>query len=250
MATVSIFEDTESLAEGAARLIAGTIQEAIHERGLAMVALAGGSTPALAYRWLTHATIDWGRTYLFFGDERFVDKNDPRSNYAMVRANLLSRLSVPPANVFPVPTDVDSAWAAAIAYQKLLASVFEVAPDSGPPIFDLILLGLGEDGHTASLFPGSDGLSESERWVVASEWTGPQKAQQGSTLVVERVTMTFPVLNAARAVAFLVSGPSKAQALKAVIEDRPSVNVVPAAGVLPAHGTVEWLVDAQAASLL
>jgi 6-phosphogluconolactonase len=245
--TVTICRDGDDLAARAAGLFAQAAQTAIRARGRAMLALAGGSTPKETYRALAQparrSRIDWARTYLFFGDERLVRPDDPSSNFAMVERALLAPAAVPAGHALAVPTRLGTAAAAAAAYAALLAAAFGIGEADSPPRFDLILLGLGEDGHTASLFPGAAALSVTDRWVAPS----PPGALPPP---VERVTLTFPVLNAARAVLFLVSGANKAEALRDVLEGRPSREQRPAAGVRPVDGTLTWLVDQAAAGRL
>ena len=242
-----ILKDSDDLAAQAADLFVRATQDAIRARGRAMVALAGGSTPQMTYVLLTQparrSRIDWAHTYLFFGDERFVPPDDPSSNFAMVQRTLLAPVSLPPGHAFPVPTQLETAAAAAAAYAAMLTKAFGMGDSRDPPRFDLILLGLGEDGHTVSLFPGAAALGVADRWVVASPpGTLPPP--------VERITLTFPVLNAAREIEFLVSGQSKAEALHGVLEGRPNREQLPAARIRPVDGTLIWLVDEAAASRL
>jgi len=161
----------------------------------------------------------------------------------MAHRTLLARVPVPAAHVFAVPTVGHTAAEAAAAYAGTLRRFFAAAASDVPPCFDLILLGMGDDGHTASLFPGAAALRVDDAWVT---WSPP------GTLAppVDRVTMTYPVLNAARHVAFLVAGQSKAPALRDVIEGRANRDAQPAAGIRPTRGTLTWLVDDDAASLL
>lgn len=244
---VTICKDGDDLAAHAADLFAQTAQAAIRARGRAMLALAGGSTPKETYSALAQPArrirIDWARTFLFLGDERFVPPDDPSSNFAMVRQALLAPLPAFAGHAFPVPTQLGTAAAAAAAYAATLTAVFGIGDRGGPPRFDLILLGLGDDGHTASLFPRAASLSVTDRWVVASPpGTLPPP--------VERITLTFPVLNAAREIVFLVSGQNKAEALRDVLEGKPSREQRPAVWVRPVDGTLTWLVDEAAASRL
>jgi 6-phosphogluconolactonase len=245
--TVRVFKDRDDLAVHAADRMTQVTQEAIQARGRAMLALAGGSTPKQTYSVLAQPArrngIGWAHTYLFFGDERFVPPEDPSSNFAMVQHTLLAPVAVPAGHVFPVPTHLGTATAAAAAYAAMLAQAFELGDLLAPPRFDLILLGLGEDGHTASLFPGAASLQVADRWVVASPpGTLPPP--------VERITLTFPVVNAAREILFLVSGQHKAAALHDVLEERPSCEERPAVGVSPVDGTLTWFIDEAAASRL
>jgi 6-phosphogluconolactonase len=244
---VMIFEDTDRLAIFAADLITRAALEAVRVRGRAMLALAGGSTPEKTYRLLAQpdyrSRINLTHTYLFLGDERFVRPDDPSSNFAMVRRTLLTPLSLPAEHVFPISTQLNNAEAAAAEYSAKLAQVFGISERHDPPRFDLILLGLGEDGHTASLFPGAASLWVADRWVVASPPGTPPPQ-------VERITLTFPVLNSAREILVLVSGQNKSEALREVLEGRPTCAKLPAACLSPVDGTLTWLVDAAAASRL
>jgi 6-phosphogluconolactonase len=244
---VRILENVADLAANAADLLVRAAQDAIRARGRAMLALAGGSTPQMTYGLLAQpdrrGRIDWPHTYLFLGDERFVPRDDPASNFAMVQRTLLTPVSLPPGHAFPVPTQLGTAAAAAAEYAATLAKAFVMGDRLDPPRFDLILLGLGEDGHTASLFPGAASLWVTDRWVVAAPpGTLPP--------LVERITLTFPVLNAAREVVFLVSGQNKAEALHDVLEGHPSRMERPAAWVRPADGALTWLIDRAAGSRL
>jgi 6-phosphogluconolactonase len=244
---VRILRDGDDLAATAADLLVRASHDAIRARGRAMLALAGGSTPQKMYGLLAQPArrgrIDWARVYLFFGDERFVPRDDPANNFAMVQRTLLDPISLPPDHVFPVPTHLATAAAAAEEYAVTLTEAFGMGDRVDPPRFDLILLGLGEDGHTASLFPGAASLRVTDRWVVA----GPPGTLPPP---VDRITMTFPVLNAAREVVFLVIGEKKAEALRDVLEGQPSREDRPAAGVRPVDGTLTWLVDKAAGSRL
>jgi len=270
--TLLVCRDADELSARAAERIVEGAGESVRDRGRFTLALAGGSTPEKTYTLLARpdpvARLDWSRAYLFFGDERFVPPDDPRSNYAMVRRSLLPGAPVPAGQVFPIPTDQPSPADSAAAYAATLVRAFALPPGGAPPEFDLVLLGLGDDGHTASLFPGAPALAETRAWVT---WSPPGVLPPP----VDRVTLTFPVLNAARRVLFLVSGGSKAEALRDVLEVVGQVRgagvvregskaealrdvleggappaVRPAAGVRPATGTLTWLVDAAAASLL
>jgi 6-phosphogluconolactonase len=188
--------DADTLAARAAQMIVQSAQEAIAQRGRFTLVLAGGSTPEKTYRLLPPGPpqLDWSRTYLFLGDERFVPLDDPRSNFAMIGRSLLNHISVPADHVFPVPTTPEQKTPAdaARAYAELLARFFALQVNvQPPPHFDLILLGLGDDGHTASLFPGALALKVRDAWVT---WSPPGTLPPP----VDRVTLTFPALNAAR----------------------------------------------------
>jgi 6-phosphogluconolactonase len=245
--TLTIAKDAEDLAAQAAGRFLHAAGEAIRRDGRFTAALAGGSTPERLYTLValpeTAARVEWRQSALFLGDERFVPLDDPRSNYALIRRTLLAAATLPADRVFPVPVQLPSADEAAAAYGETLAVVFGVPDRRQSPRFDLILLGLGDDGHTASLFPHAPSLAVTDRWVVGSPpGTLPPP--------VERITLTYPVLNAARRVVFLVSGEKKAAVLQELLECQPRPELRPAAGVHPAGGTVEWLVDEAAASAL
>jgi 6-phosphogluconolactonase len=241
---VVVCPDADALAQRAADHIIAAASSAIAARGRFALALAGGSTPEKAYVLLTQPAragrIDWRKTYLFFGDERFVPLDDSRSNYAMARRSLLTQIPIPADHVFPIPTDRASAAESAAEYTRTLAAFFGVAPGQGVPRFDLILLGMGDDGHTASLFPGKPAVRDQSAWVVSS----PPGVLPPP---VERVTFTFPVLNAAREVLFLVTGEKKTGPLREVLEGPPDVDRLPASGVRPGDGALIWLIDESAA---
>jgi 6-phosphogluconolactonase len=244
---VCVYRDAAELAARVADFIIESAGAAIRDRGRFTLALTGGSTPEKAYQTLAEpgraGRIDWAKTYLFLGDERVVPYDDPRSNYGMARRTLIDRVPVPPANLYPMPTDRIEPTVDAIAYTELLAAAFEQPADGPPPRFDLILLGLGEDGHVASLFPHKPTLDECGAWVVSSPpGTLPPP--------VDRVTVTYPVLNAARAVLFIVGGEKKAVPVRDVLENDPDYHDRPAAGVRPTDGSLTWMLDETAAALL
>src|SRR5216684_3563029 len=205
----------QELFEAAAEDVVHTANQAVAERGRFTVALAGGSTPRNLYNLLAtnaRTSLPWDRMFFFWSDERHVPPTHPDSNYRMADEAMLSKIPVPASNVFRVPTENPDAPAAAEAYEQTLRKFFALEPGQFPR-FDLILLGMGPDGHTASLFPGSAGLQEKSRLVIAN-WVDKLKTS--------RLTLTLPVLNAARCVVFLVSGTDKAPALHAVLEGEAS----------------------------
>lgn len=240
--TVRVCRDADVLASVAADAILEAAATAIRERGRFSIALAGGSTPEKTYGRLAqpNRATDWARWWCFFGDERFVPADDPRSNSGMAKRALLDRVPLVAEQVFPIPTDRPTPADSAADYAATLARAFAILADGPPPRFDLVLLGLGDDGHTASLFPGQPALAEDRAWVT---WSAPGVLPPP----VERVTLTFPTLNAARAVLFLVAGANKAAPLREVLAGSPSC---PAARVRPTTGTVTWLVDGAAAALV
>ncbi len=239
MATITVFPESDSFVAGAAELIAGLAAQSIAERGRFTLALAGGSTPRPIYARLATpevaGRIDWPKVYVFFGDERCVPPDDARSNYRMAREALLDGVPLPPANIHRIRGEDDPALAA-LAYELEIQRIFRA---STPPAFDLICLGMGDDGHTASLFPGTAALREQARWVVP---------QYVAAMAAWRVTFTLPLLNAARHVVFLVEGTGKADTLKRVLHGPYQPDVLPVHLIQPTKGKLHWLVDAAAAA--
>lgn len=247
MPDLQVFPNEAVLAAHAASLFAQAARDAIAARGRFTVALTGGSSPKETYERLAQPPlsggIDWANVFVFLGDERFVPYSDERSNYGMCRRLLLDHVPVLPDQVFPIPTNTATPDEAAAEYAQTLARVFAPPPAGPPPSLDLILLGLGDDGHCASLFPGMPTLHTSDRWVISSPpGTLPPP--------VDRVTFTFSVLNAARQVVFLVTGEKKAAPVRDILEGGAGVDQHPAAGVNPTNGTLTWLLDEAAASRL
>lgn len=236
-----IFPDAVQLAKAAADTFAGIAETAIGKHGRFAVAMSGGSTPRLLYETLAASDyshlFDWARVYIFFGDERCVPPNDSDSNYRMLHESLISRVPIPDTNVYRMKGELDPG-ASAEDYEKRLRSYFA---DSEWPEFDLVLLGLGSDGHTASLFPGTGALTEIERWVAAN---------YVARLQSYRVTLTLPAINAAHNIAFLVTGKEKAATLREVLQEPEPSEKFPAQLVNPSKGTVAWFVDTAAAQLL
>ncbi len=236
---IFVFETQEQLAQAAADHFAVKASEAIAACGRFSVALAGGQTPARTYELLATETsqspVDWNRVHIFFGDERCVPLDHPDSNYRLANETLIRRVPVPAQNVHSVK-DADDPVTSAESYEQELRSFF-----SGLdwPRFDLILLGLGNDGHTASLFPESSALNEDHAWVVAN------RVEQ---LRAYRITLTPPAINNAVNIAFLVAGKEKAAALAAVLNGQFEPKRFPAQLIRPDNGALVWLVDQHAAS--
>jgi 6-phosphogluconolactonase len=236
--------DRAALARAAAEEVARAAGEAVPDRGAFTIALAGASTPRPLYALLAdpaepfRTRIPWDRTHAFFGDERHVPPDHPESNFRQAHETLLSR--VPIASVHRMRGELPEAAEAADSYQADLSAFFAVHPDAPPPRLDLVLLGIGTDGHTASLFPGSPALEERRRWVAA-----PYVVKLRS----HRITLTLPVLCRARMLLLLVSGAEKADALARVIAPPPGAELLPAARVArEAEGAVVWITDAAAAA--
>jgi 6-phosphogluconolactonase len=239
-----VVDDVAALARVAAQEFYRCATEAFRVRGRFCVALSGGNTPRAVYSLLAeqYRDLGWDKVFIFFGDERHVPPDHPDSNYRMAKETLLSRVPIPADNVFRVRTEL-VADAAADDYDRRLREFFKLASgDSTPwPRFDLILLGIGEDGHTASLFPGSAGLQERSRLVVAN-WVERFQSY--------RITCTFPVLNHAVEDLFLVSGESKSQVLREILRSPVGQAVYPAQKVRPENGRLLWIADRAAAHLL
>jgi 6-phosphogluconolactonase len=235
---LQILGDPEAVAERAAEWLT---EAAAQTDSVFALALSGGSTPKKLYerlatpRW--RDAIPWERTHVFWGDERFVPPDDPRSNFRMAHEALLSRVPIPQNNIHPVATQSPSAEEAASAYQRELKTFYGTGLlTPARPLFDATLLGLGTDGHLASLFPGSPALGEHSRWVAAA------KDSHG----LKRITLTYPALDSSRRLAFLVTGEEKSAALARLLNgDR----ALPAAYVRPV-GELWLFVDADAARAL
>ena len=245
---MKVFPDASALAEGLARAVVDAARDAIAARGRFRIALSGGETPRAAYALLGTRfaeDVEWSKVDVFFTDERFVPADDPRNNFAMTRAAWLSHVPMPPERIHPIPTAGGSVEECARRHDAELRALFADARAApGSATFDLTIMGIGTDGHTASLFPGDTAtLREGSRWVraVSAPPTAP---------VRERITLTLPLLNRSRRMVFAASGARKrdvvARALAGQREDAAGDEAIPAA---LAHGieSTEWLVDADAA---
>lgn len=237
---IIIVPDAEALARTAAEMFVAQARASIQERGCFAVALSGGGTPRQLYACLATPEflpqIPWGGVHLFWGDERCVPPGHPESNFRMVQESL--RVPIPTANVHRIAGEL-APEEAAMHYEQELRAFF-----GDTPRFDLILLGLGEDGHTASLFPASPALYEQTRWVVSVSHEAPPPP------LVPRVTLTLPVINQAREILFLVTGSAKAKRVAEILSQLPSPAELPAKAVRPSDGNLIWLLDASAAALL
>ena len=244
-AKVTVLPDAGAVARRGAELFAVAAQASVGQAGRFVVALSGGRTPAALYDVLASDTslrseIPWSRCFFFFGDERHVTPAHRDSNYRMAQQSLLSRVPIDPSQVFRIKGELESADRAALEYEEAIRGFFELL--SGQlPRFDLVMLGLGSDGHVASLFPGTAALDERERLAVAN---------RNDQLETDRITLTLPVLNAAARVMVLVQGSDKSQALAAVVHGEPGQRPLPAQLVQPTTGTMTWIVDQLAAALL
>ncbi len=237
---VYVYPDVDTLSRAAAHALVARVRSAVEAEGRCALALSGGTTPRTLYRLLASAfsaQVPWGQVDLFWGDERYVSPDDPRSNFAMGRETLLKHIPIPETNVHPMSTSAADPEDAARAYDALLAKRFP-----GPwPRFDVVLLGLAADGHLASLFPGSAALKLTDRRVAAVRVPADPP---------RRLTITLPVINHAAGVFFLVAGKGKAGAVHRVLVGPCDPTTCPAAGVQPVAGDVIWWVDEGAATFL
>jgi 6-phosphogluconolactonase len=242
---LEIMDNVETLAHLAARRFYEAAERAIAdpERGRFLVALSGGNTPRVFHQQVVKRyrdLIPWERVQFFWSDERCVPPDHAESNYRMARETLLAHIKVPAANIHRMPGERTDYEAAAADYEAKLRQVFGLPP--GVLLrFDVILLGMGDDGHTASLFPGTPVLHEKQKLVAAN---------YVPRLNAHRLTFTYPLINAARQVMFLVAGQDKAGPLHDVLDGQVSIEERPSVGVRPTEGEVIWLVDRAAASLL
>lgn len=235
--------DAADLAGKAAGEFVNLAKSSLEASGRFVVALSGGETPKSLYASLAsgefRSEISWSRLHFFWGDERPVPPDDPDSNYRMAFEALLSKAPVPEKNIHRVPAE-QAPDVAAAGYEKEIRDFFGL-PDPAWPRFDLVLLGVGDDGHTASLFPDSDALRETRRLVVA-----PYVEKLGS----HRITLTLPVLNGAANIFFLVAGKGKAAIVRDVLRPKPGSKQLPAERIDPQDGKVVWFLDQAAAALL
>jgi 6-phosphogluconolactonase len=238
MTAIRVLPDAPALADAAARHIVESGQAAIDARGAFSIALSGGSTPRELHLRLSSpplaSQIDWSRVHVFFGDERCVPPDDAQSNYHMAFETLLSRVPIPASQIHRMKGELEPSVAAA-EYERDLREFF----GDDPPRLDVILLGMGDNGHTASLFPGLTAVHEQRRWVVA---------EYVAEVSMWRITLTPVVLNLAREATFLVAGSAKASMLRQVLEGPFAPDERPAQIVRPSPGEVIWLVDTPAAA--
>lgn len=238
---ILIFDTAEEVARAAADRFVEITREAIEKQGQMSVALAGGSTPKRVYELLASddyiGLVPWPKVHLFFGDERCVPSDHPDSNYRMANEAMISRVPIPKQNVHMIVGRGDAAGNARL-YEDELASFFG---DERWPRFDLVMLGMGDDGHTASLFPGTDALRENKAWVT-SNWV-----EKFNTF---RITLTAPAINHAAHIMFIVTGAGKAQRLPEVLRGAYDPERLPSQLIRPENGTLEWFVDRAAAANL
>jgi len=233
-----IYESVDELCTKTAAWFADEAAKAIEARGRFLVALSGGSTPKRLFAELAKdewkSQIEWSKIFFFWGDERFVAPEDELSNQKMTRKALLDHVPVPEKNIFPIPF-LATPQQSADKYEETLKQIFSVWP-----VFDVVFLGLGADGHTASLFPQSPALLEKTRWAAPSKPIDQ---------AVERITLTYPVLNRGRIVCFLVTGSEKAVMVKNILQGSAELSF-PAKEIKPESGQLVWILDRAAAELL
>ncbi|MBG0786664.1 MAG: 6-phosphogluconolactonase [Anaerolineaceae bacterium] len=238
MRRLEIVSNKEELTQQAVEIFIQAAHDQIRENGSFSVALSGGGTPKPVYAELAKPEnserVDWEKVHLFWGDERHVPPEDDQSNFKMVREALLDQIEIPAENVHRVRTEMDVRMAA-FQYEEELRQFF----NGEWPVFDFVFLGMGNDGHTASLFPKSAGLNEEYRWFIAN---------YAPSMDTWRLTLTAPAINAARFILVLVAGESKAERLKAVLEGPKEPYELPIQMIDPNEGEMLWLVDQAAAS--
>lgn len=230
---IKVMPNSESLAHAAAEIFIQQFKRAMTRSEKFSVVLSGGHTPARTYELLAEESyqkqVDWSRVHVFWGDERCVPETDPRSNFRMATETLLSHVPIPRSQIHPIVC-IQEPQVSAIQYESVLRQYF----GQTPPKFDLVFLGLGEDGHTASLFPNSPALTENTKWVVPV-----QKANENFA----RITLSLELLNQTELALFLISGSNKREILKKVLDDQKSKPTLPAQLIHPIEGNLIWLVD-------
>jgi 6-phosphogluconolactonase len=235
---VRVFQNLESLSRGAAEFVATCSKEAIIARGVFSIAISGGTTPRGLYMLLGSSpwreAIDWKRVHVFWADERCVPADHRESNFKLANDAFIVKTAMPDEHIHRIEGEIGPAQAA-MKYEQNLRAFFQVA---SCPVFDLILLGLGEDGHTASLFPGNAAVQEQGRLAAPVQLAHPR---------LDRVTLTLPVLNHAAEILFLVSGGAKAGVVRAIVQEKHAEHY-PAGRVRPAEGRVTWFLDTEAAT--
>ena len=245
MSELKAFPDREALSRAAAETFLRLGANATRDFGVFTVALAGGNTPRRAYEIIAQTwrdapggPLDWSRVHLFWGDERHVPPDHPDSNYCMANDVLIRHVPIPAENVHSIPTELADAWKAAEYYEEELRGFFQLGAGELPH-FDLILLGMGADGHVASLFPETKAFEIDDR-LVAANWVEPLEAW--------RITLTLPVLNFAGNVIVMVAGREKSETLRRVVEGPHTPPLLPAERLLPDSGALLWLADKEAMS--
>jgi 6-phosphogluconolactonase len=240
---INISDNYEDLCEKVTQEILALSNKKIEAQDKFTIALSGGSTPKEIYQCMAGTSyrnkFRWEKIHFFWSDERWVPPEDPKSNYRMVFESLFTKIQIPSANIHPIPTKNCDLQASVRLYEESIVNFFKLRKDELPP-FDMILLGLGQDGHTSSLFPGNPSLAVKDHLVVAT-------SQQG--IPEKRITLTLPVINHAQVIFFVVSGYEKANIVAEVLEN-DSRHGFPANEIKPCHGKLCWFLDEAAASRL
>lgn len=231
---IKAYEDMAAVTEAAAAYICSAAQGAVREKGYFTLVLAGGRTPNLLYQRMAEQPycdqIPWKQTFIFWGDERFVPPAHRDSNYGAAWFQLFNKVGSLADHIYPIPTTLTSSDNAAILYERTIRRAFTVL---GTKQFDLTLLGMGDDGHTASIFPGKDAVEEDRRWVVSTESPSGQ----------ERVTLTFPLLNESKQILFLVTGEAKKEIFQKVMQDRKQAKMHYPAAMVSGRQKTLWMID-------
>jgi 6-phosphogluconolactonase len=239
--TLEILPDKAALVQRALTLVCDRIQHVVANQGYCTLALAGGSTPKPLYEGLAQQNLPWSQLFIFWGDERYVPIDHPDSNAGMAKQAWLDQVPIPPQQIFITPTLEGDPEAVADRYEATLKQVFTQFSDQPPepvPTFDITLLGMGDDGHTASLFPHTEALTAQERWVTVGNKDGEP-----------RITFTVPLINQSRLVLFMAAGASKQHALQHIFSEDGDDFAFPARLIQP-QGDLWWLLDEQAAAAL
>lgn len=241
---IIVVPNIEELSHRAAEELVALAIKTVQEKGFFTVALSGGTTPQWLYKVLAgeryRNQVPWPHVHLFWGDERCVPPDHPDSNYRMARELLIGNIPIPERNIYRMPAELDNPERAAMEYERIITSFFHLSP-SALPRFDLVILGMGDDGHTASLFPETAVLKEDKRLVFAN---------YVEKLGKYRLTLTVPVINQAAHIFFLISGASKALVLKEVLEGKYQPQKLPSQFIRPVNGRLLFLVDSRAAGML
>jgi 6-phosphogluconolactonase len=242
--SIELFPDVAAIAQKAAAIFVGAAQVAASDRGVFRVAMAGGSTPKALHALLVaepfRSQLPWDNMQVFFGDERHVSPDHADSNYRMVNETFISKTPIKPEQIFRIKAELQDAERAALDYEQILRTQFALKPGELPR-FDLMMLGMGNEGHTLSLFPGTTALRDNGRLVVRT-WVGK--------LYTERITCTAPVANNSAAVLFMIAGADKAPSLKAVLEGPYEPEQLPSQLIQPANGKLIFLIDSAAGGML
>jgi 6-phosphogluconolactonase len=228
---IEVLADQQKLIERSLDLVCGQIRTAIAEREVCTLVLAGGNTPKPLYQAISEQSLPWEKIHIFWGDERYVPAEHPDSNQKMAREAWLNRVKIPPSNIHQMPTGSGNPLLDAEKYEQEILEFFD---SSGGvfPHFDIVLLGMGDDGHTASLFPHTQALQVNDRLVTVGNKDGQP-----------RLTLTFPLLNQARCVIFLVTGENKRPALAQIFAPKTDPLTYPASLIQPLNGQLFWLLD-------